>query len=187
MSYGSRNLSKAYEEAYNINYNNNTKIVIMSDCHRGNGDNSDNFSKNQNIAFVALSYYNEKGFIYIEAGDGDELWEVREQAEIIEMYSNIFWMLSQFNKNKRLIMLFGNHDIAKKNSNFAKENYASYYDAAQNKYMPLFEELNIYESVILNHIDSGIKIFVVHGHQVDFFNNSLHVLAGFLVDRKSVV
>ncbi|MEL7569977.1 MAG: metallophosphoesterase [Eubacteriaceae bacterium] len=181
MSYASKNLTKAYEEAYNINYNNDTKIVIMSDCHRGNGDNSDNFSKNQNIAFVALSYYNEKDFIYIEAGDGDELWEGSSQADIVEMYGSIFWMLSQFNKGNRLYMLFGNHDIAKKDSNFAKENYASYYDAAQNKYIPLFEDLKIHESVILNHIVSGDKIFVVHGHQADFFNNSLFWLSRFLV------
>lgn len=181
MSYASRNLSKAYEEAQSINYNNDTKIVIMSDCHRGNGENSDNFFKNQNIAFVALSYYNEKNFIYIEAGDGDELWEGNSQADIIEMYGCIFWMLSQFNKSNRLYMLFGNHDIAKKDSNFAKENYASYYDAVQNKYIPLFEDIKIHESVILNHIVSGNKILVLHGHQADYFNNSLFWLSRFLV------
>ncbi len=181
MSYASRNLTKAYDKAQKINFNDDTKIVIMSDCHRGNGENTDNFSKNQNIAFVALSYYNEKKFIYIEAGDGDELWEVRNQADIIEMYGNIFWMLSQFHKEKRLFMLFGNHDIEKKKSNFAKENYASYYNAEQNKYLPLLEDMIIYESVILRHIASGNKILVLHGHQVDFFNNSLYLLAGFLV------
>lgn len=181
MSYASRNLIKAYENAQSINFNNDTKIVIMSDCHRGNGDLSDDFYKNQNIAFVALAYYNEKNFIYIEAGDGDELWEGRSQADIIEMYGNIFWMLSQFNKGKRLYMLYGNHDIAKKDVNFAKENYANYYDAAHSKNIPLFEDLKIYESVILNHIISGNKILVIHGHQADFFNNSLFWLSRFLV------
>ena len=50
----------------------------MSDCHRGQGTEGDNFLKNQNLFLGALEYYNHRGFIYIELGDGDELCENRK-------------------------------------------------------------------------------------------------------------
>ncbi len=35
-------------------------MIIMSDCHRGSGDNYDNFLKNQNIFESALLHYYHK-------------------------------------------------------------------------------------------------------------------------------
>lgn len=43
------------------------KYVIMSDCHRGNGNLADEFTKNQNTFQYALSYYYQNGFTYVEA------------------------------------------------------------------------------------------------------------------------
>ena len=68
----------------------NRKIVLMSDCHRGTGDWSDTFLKNQNIYFSALMNYYEKGYTYIELGDGDELWENKRMKDISEIHNNVF-------------------------------------------------------------------------------------------------
>lgn len=72
-----KSLSKVYNKSKIIPYNNQSKFVIMSDCHRGAGNLGDNFLKNQHLFFAALKNYYEKGFTYIELGDGDELWENR--------------------------------------------------------------------------------------------------------------
>ena len=69
----SRKLDKIFKSAKRLSIDNNTKIVIMSDCHRGAGDNFDNFVKNQNLFEAALRYYYRRGFIYIELGDGDAI------------------------------------------------------------------------------------------------------------------
>ena len=74
----------------------------------------DNFLKNQHLYFAALNYYYQHSFCYIELRDGDELWENRSFSAIQNIHSNVFWLLSLFYEEHRLFMLFGNHDIAKK-------------------------------------------------------------------------
>lgn len=48
MSYYSR-LSKAFENALHLPLTPDSKYILMSDCHRGNGTSTDNFLKNQNL------------------------------------------------------------------------------------------------------------------------------------------
>lgn len=43
-----------------------------------------------------LSHYYQSGFSYIELGDGDELWENRNMTQIIDVHSDVFWLLSRF-------------------------------------------------------------------------------------------
>jgi len=181
MNYALKRLTKAYKAAFEIEFDDSHKIVIMSDCHRGDGSHADGFAKNQNIAFAALSYYFDKNYIYIELGDGDELWENKKQSDIIETYGNIYWLFLKFYAQNRLFLLYGNHDMQKRYSGFAENNYAKYYDAGQKKFIPLFKDITIYASIILKQSYTGNKIFLLHGHQADFFNNSLWKFARFLV------
>ena len=58
------------------------------------------------------SYYYEQGYIYIELGDGDELWECRDLTQIIDIHSNVFWLMSKFYYEHRFFMLYGNHDLS---------------------------------------------------------------------------
>lgn len=81
-----RKLNKIFDKANILKINDKSKIVMMSDCHRGAGDNLDNFFKNRNIYKAALSYYYKNDFTYIELGDGDELWEVDNYKEITDIY-----------------------------------------------------------------------------------------------------
>lgn len=175
-----KQLSKIYDSAKKISIDDSSKIVIMSDCHRGIGNWGDNFLNNQNLFFAALSYYYEKDFTYIELGDGDELWENRDFNYILSTHSDAFWLMSKFYKKGKLYMLYGNHDIVKKNKSFAEQYLKSYYDESIKKYVSLFPGIEIHEGLILNYLDKN-DIFLVHGHQVDFLNSNIWQVARFLV------
>ena len=121
-----RRLNAAFAHAPVFPLTSSSRYVLFSDCHRGCGTNNDNFLKNQNLYFAALKYYYKRGFTYVELGDGDELWENRSFGAIKSIHNNVFWLLSRFYQERRLIMLYGNHDIVKRNPKFADQNCASY-------------------------------------------------------------
>lgn len=109
-----KKLDNIFNKSKKILIDDTSKIVIMSDCHRGAGDNFDNFLKNKSIFEAALSHYYRDGFTYIELGDGDDMWEVKDYNEIIASHLVIFKLLKKFYDKNRLIMIYGNHDIEKK-------------------------------------------------------------------------
>lgn len=150
-------LSKAFEEAEVLPLADKSKYILISDCHRGNGTSNDNFLKNQNLYFAALEYYYKNGFTYIELGDGDELWENRNMAQITEIHSNTFWLLAKYCEEGRMYMLYGNHDMIKR----GKE--------------------HIYEGIILKDCESKKDIYLTHGHQADFINCCMWKVSRFLV------
>lgn len=176
-----RKLSKVYRSSLKIPFDNSSKIVIISDCHRGDGNWGDNFMLNQNVYFAALTYYFQNGFTYIELGDGDELWENRRIEQIIHVHSNIYWMLTKFYEKNRFYMLYGNHDMIKKNKNYTLEKFDTYYDESTKKMQSLFPNLTVHEGLILINKDTCQQIFLTHGHQVDTLNYDFWILARFLV------
>lgn len=175
------NISKIFETAEQIPFDDTSRIVLMSDCHRGDGSWADNFSKNQNIYFSALMHYYDKNYTYIEIGDGDELWENRSLPDIIRDHSDAFWLLSKFYNKGRLYFIYGNHDIVKRNPSYIEQNLYQYYDERTKKYIPLFENIRIHEGLVLRHRTSGDKILLVHGHQVDPLNYDWWRLSRFLI------
>ena len=58
-----RRLSNVYENSKVIPYNDSSKFVIMSDCHRGSGNSGDNFLKNQNIFLQHLTIIIKKDLL----------------------------------------------------------------------------------------------------------------------------
>ena len=172
-------LNKIFNKSKRWKIDNNTKIVIMSDCHRGTGNNSDNFIKNQNIFIAALNYYYKNNFTYIELGDGDELWEVKDYKNIIDEHLHVFKILKKFHDSKRLIMIYGNHDIYKKDYQYLKDNIYKYYNKVKQKEEKLLNNLMTYESIVLEY--QGKEILMIHGHQLDLLNGTFWKLARFLV------
>jgi UDP-2,3-diacylglucosamine pyrophosphatase LpxH len=167
--------------AAEIVFDDDSKFIIMSDCHRGDGSWSDSFAQNQSIYFAALSYYFNKDYTYIELGDGDELWEYRNFYDIAHEHSDAFWLMKQFYENRRLYMIYGNHDMVKMNKKFIVKNLYKYFNQRHNKYDDLFNNIMVHESLILKHKESGNNILLLHGHQVDFLNSVLWKIARFLV------
>jgi UDP-2,3-diacylglucosamine pyrophosphatase LpxH len=174
-------LSEILDSAKEILIDDSSKICIMSDCHRGDGSWGDNFLGNQNLFFAALTYYYQKNFTYIELGDGDELWENRKIEQIISVHSDAFWLMSKFHKKGRMYMLYGNHDMVKRDINYVTSKCSSYYNECIKKNVALFPSINITEGLTLNYTASGNKILLIHGHQADYFNYDLWKLSRFLV------
>ncbi|SHH77411.1 UDP-2,3-diacylglucosamine pyrophosphatase LpxH [Sporobacter termitidis DSM 10068] len=160
-------LCQVFSAAPVIEIDEGSKIVVMSDCHRGDGSWIDNFSHNHNIYYAALRYYFDNGFTYIENGDGDELWKFRSLHDISSIYIDIFRLLHRFYHERRLYMIYGNHDIEKKDPDFVRKNMAAFYDNHADRYEPLFENITAYEGLVLKHRPTGRELFVVHGHQGD--------------------
>ncbi|MDR0838472.1 MAG: metallophosphoesterase family protein [Oscillospiraceae bacterium] len=171
-------IDRAYANARVMDFDDSARIVIMSDCHRGYGGWADSFSVNQNNYFAALRYYERNMFTYFELGDGDELWENRRFSDISAVHCHVFWLLAKLYDEGRLVMLYGNHDIEKKQKPGLMN---TYYDATKTEACPLFPGMTVYESVVLRRRPDREEIFLLHGHQADFLNDSLWPLARFLV------
>lgn len=180
MSAVTKRLQQAYDKAAVIPFDSSSRFVIMSDCHRGQGNAGDNFLPSQNLFFGALEYYYDNGFTYIELGDGDELWENRRMRSIIETHSNAFWMMSKFYKENRFYMLYGNHDVIKSRDSFTKKHCSGYYCESSDCCLPLFPGIRILESLILEDSENR-RLFLVHGHQGSLINDRLWPLGRFLV------
>ncbi|MBS7007097.1 metallophosphoesterase family protein [Anaerostipes sp.] len=183
MSYRTvkRKLDRVYAHAPVLSFDSGSKLVIMSDCHRGQGNAGDNFLANQAVCFGALEYYFNGGFTYIELGDGDELWENRKLKTIVEVHDDIFWMLSRFYKKKRLYMVYGNHDIVKRDKNYMNRHCGHYYCDCDRANQPLLPEITVEEGLVFRNSENGKELFMVHGYQGDFLNDTLWPLARFLV------
>ncbi|MCI8624362.1 MAG: serine/threonine protein phosphatase [Provencibacterium sp.] len=174
-------LQETYRKSRTVFFDASSKFIIMSDCHRGQGNMNDNFMQNQQVYFGALRHYLRAGFTYIELGDGDELWENRGMEPVIEAHSDVFWLLSQFYQRGRLYLLYGNHDIVKSRRSFAVERCRHYYCEATRCCEPLFPDITITEGLVLESRETGQKIFLAHGHQGDWLNDLLWPAARFLV------
>ncbi|MDP4090343.1 MAG: metallophosphoesterase family protein, partial [Bacillota bacterium] len=121
------------------------------------------------------------GYSYIEIGDGDELWETSNYYDIIHVHSDTFFLLSKFFREGRLHFIFGNHDIVKNDDTFVKKNLYEFYDDRDKKNIPLFPNVKVHEGLILQHRTLGYKLFLIHGHQVDFLNGRIWRVGRFLV------
>lgn len=173
-------LTQVYNNSKEIVFDNTSKFILFSDCHRGDNSFADDFSKNRAIYLTALDYYYNGGFTYIEAGDGDELWENSRFSRVRKANFEVFSLIKKFYNDNRFYMLSGNHDMIKKCPAFFKCVYCGDKGSASNQSEPLFDNLKIHEGLILRYKETGSKIFIVHGHQGDLFNDYLWTFSCFL-------
>jgi len=173
-------LRDVFNKAPEIPIDDNSKIVFISDCHRADGTWKDDFLPNASIYMAALNYYFNNGFIQIEIGDGDDLWKTPRIADIYEIYPDIYELLAKFKNDNRFYMIFGNHDEEKNTKKFRHEISKLRNDSEKEGLYTFYKDLPIYEGLVLCYKPSCKKIFIVHGHQVDFFNYNLSKLAGCL-------
>lgn len=179
--YRYKRLFQAFNTAEQIPFDDSSRFILLSDCHRGDGSWADDFSKNQNIYIAALSYYFDKNYTYIELGDGDELWENRRLADIMREHKDAFWLINRFIRAGRFYSLYGNHDYEKKDYGFKSRKDFQLIGTQRVEFLRSFEEITFHEGLVLLHKPTGYKIFLVHGHQVDFLNDQLKWISRFLV------
>lgn len=168
-----KRLTEAYNKAKIEYFDNNSKYIFFSDCHRGDCTPSDEFAKNQNIFLFALEFYFNNGYTYVEAGDGDELWQHSNFKEIRLAHDEVFSLLKKFYDSNRLIMLYGNHNVYLKYKDFVQKNYYKFYDDYNQEDVELFPGITLYEAVVFKHKSTGQEILTVHGHQGDIMNDRL--------------
>jgi len=177
----SKRLTEVFKSAKEVPFDDSSKFIFFSDCHRGDNSWADDFAHNQNLFFHALNHYYNEGFTYIEIGDGDELWENKRFADIRKAYSHIFWLMSKFHQNNMLYLIWGNHNRKWKNPKNVKKHLYYYNDEREGRYKPLFEDIKVHEGLVLRHSGTGNRIFIAHGHQGDLMNDSLWWFGRFVV------
>lgn len=170
-------LTKAYQHAEVKEFDYDSKYVFFSDCHRGDDSVSDEFTRNQAIVLSALKYYYDKQFIYVEAGDGDDLWEHQNFKYIRSAHMDVFTILKKFFDENRFYMLYGNHNIYLKDKYYVRRNYYFYYDEYREKYERFFYKLKPIESLLLKQKETRQEILVVHGHQGDLLNDHFWLIS----------
>jgi len=175
-------LSGALSSARELTFNDTSKFIFFSDCHRGDNGWADDFAHNESLFFHALSYYFNQGFTYVEVGDGDELWENTHFHAIRRAHSHVFWKMRDFYEAGRLHLIYGNHDIERRDPKTCRETLgAPYYNADAGQTERLFAGIAAHEALLLRHTETGGRIFVVHGHQGDLFSDYLWRVGRFFV------
>jgi UDP-2,3-diacylglucosamine pyrophosphatase LpxH len=152
-----RRLTQAFEAARTAFFDDSSRLVFFSDLHRGDNSRSDAFAQNEDLFLQALAHYYREGFTYVEVGDGDELWQNRRFSAVKRAHRRTFDLLHTFAGENRLIMIFGNHDIQGFRHRRMKK-----------------DGLTAHEGLILQHAHTNQRIFVVHGHQVDFKSDGIY-------------
>ncbi|WP_411767248.1 serine/threonine protein phosphatase [Winogradskyella sp. A3E31] len=180
MSSKSR-LNNAYKNAKRIAFNDNSKFILFSDCHRGDNSFADDFANNRNIYFHALKYYYNEGFQYCELGDGDELWENLTFESIFHAHKNVYMLMKQFHDEGRLHMVWGNHDMVYRNPDYVKKHLYSFFDPKTGEQEDLFCDITYNEALVLKHTETDQELFLTHGHQADWWNFLFWRWSRFLV------
>lgn len=180
MSSKSR-LNRAYRAAKRITFDDNSKFILFSDCHRGDNSFADDFANNRNIYFHALKHYFAEGFSYCELGDGDELWENLSFESIFNAHKNVYMLMKLFHEQERLHMIWGNHDMVYRDPSYVKKNLSTYFDPKTGEDVELFCDITYHEAVILKHTETGQELFLTHGHQADWWNYLFWKWSRFMV------
>ena len=174
-------ISNSFKKAKRIPLYRESKFIFFSDCHRGDNSYADDFVHNSKIYFHALRNYYENDFVYVELGDGIELWENRDFGEIFNAHQNVFLLLRDFYLKNRLHMLWGNHDMIFKNKIKTDKLLGSYFDEITSTQKDLLKGF-VYDEGIILEVDGFDKnILLIHGHQADFLNYVVWKWSRFLV------
>ncbi|MDY2585843.1 metallophosphoesterase family protein [Winogradskyella aquimaris] len=180
MSSKSR-LDRAYKNAHRIHFDDTSKFILFSDCHRGDNSFADDFANNRNIYFHALKHYFNEGFSYCELGDGDELWENLSFDTILNAHKNVYMLMKQFHEDNRLHMIWGNHDMVYQDQKHVNKNLSTYFDPKVGGDVELFCDIKYHEAIVLEHSETKQELFLCHGHQADWWNYLFWKLSRFMV------
>ncbi|OUR94649.1 serine/threonine protein phosphatase [Flavobacteriales bacterium 34_180_T64] len=176
-----KRLDSAYINAKVISFDDSSKFILFSDCHRGDNSFADDFANNRNIYFHALKHYFAEGFQYCEVGDGDELWENSSFDSILDAHKNVYMLMRLFHNSNRLHMIWRNHDMVYRDPEYVEKHLSTYFDEKLGKDVELFCDIKYHEGLVLKHTDSGQELFLTHGHQADWWNYLFWKWSRFMV------
>jgi UDP-2,3-diacylglucosamine pyrophosphatase LpxH len=132
------------------------RLVIISDLHRGAGDDADDFRFSQHALAAALEHYQQRGWMLAVLGDAEELWEC-EPDEVLAEYRASLRLERPFLDAGRYFRFAGNHD----------EDWRS--AALVEQYLePVLGRVGILQALRLEVMEGRRRLgemFLVHGHQ----------------------
>ena len=130
-----------------IPFHKDSRFIVLSDCHRGNGAAGDEFAHNSIIYKCALEHYLREGFTYIELGDAEELWENDAFEQIYITHTSIYDLLRCFHDpdpaKTRYLKVWGNHDED------WRDNPAPL--------LALFPDIQVHETITLGPIPAALR------------------------------
>ena len=146
-----KSILKTFKESPLKEINDNSKIVIFSDQHRGSGDHTDDFKKENEITYLkALDYYSEEKAFIILNGDIEELAKY-ELMDCLNAHPKTYSTERDIFLKGNLLKLDGNHE--------------GYLQGKSSKELNLyFPGIVIHPGVKLKYKDRGY-IFIFRGHQ----------------------
>lgn len=156
-------LDSLLESARSLSITDQSKIVILSDFHMGDGRRNDDFLTNGAIVLDALkNYYLPHGYLLILNGDIEEYLRAKPE-DIRRAWEEIFRIFDRFAAAGKLVRLVGNHEIHPAVDSFV--------EVAK----PFTDE-----AVLLQHPEG--RMFVFHGHQAGSWNTGgLNRMIGFFL------
>ncbi len=166
-----KKIKKLYNSADRININKENKIFIYSDCHRGIGDNADDFKHNHELFLKVIMDYVNLDYLLIELGDGDELWENNHFDDILKEYKKIYEIYANLSLKKKFYLIWGNHNRSRKKKKKIFKKINSLFNEK--------DDMESHEALVLEHGDN--TIFLLHGHHGELINDKLWWVSKFLV------
>ncbi|MBA7618892.1 hypothetical protein ES703_26224 [subsurface metagenome] len=147
-----------------LSQNSNTKYVLFSDLHMGDGKKADCFAHNEETVRFALKYYKENDYSLIFLGDVEDLW-IFDLDRIKNRYDEKIYSLIRSFEDKKVYRIFGNHD--------SEWNRPS---------DPLLKNAEILHKSP-EAIKLGDDIFLFHGHQGDYMCDKVAWFSKFWVQK----
>jgi len=142
-------LDRLLKKSKRIPLESDTKILILSDLHMGNGGRRDEFRRNSSLIESVLgNYYLPEKYSLVLNGDVEELFKFPLQ-DIVSRWGHIYELFLRFNENGFFLRTFGNHDASLQD----EKNYIL--------------EPFLLESLRFSYRSEDILVF--HGHQASVF------------------
>ncbi len=168
-----KRLDEAWQKALIVPFDDSDRFILFSDAHRGDNSAADEFAHNQSVFYHALSWYDARGYTFIEGGDGDEMWEHRRFHHIRDAHGDVYQLMARFHQESRLLLLYGNHNMYWRSPAAVQDCLYRFYDPYLDREADLFPGIAVHEALRLRHTGTGQELFVVHGHQGDLMNDQL--------------
>lgn len=132
------------------------RLVVLSDLHRGAGDDADDFRFSQYNFAAALASYAHKRYLLALLGDLEDLWECWP-AEVMREHAASIALEKPFLDAGRYWRFLGNHDEAWQ--------YGILVDLHLRPLLGPVEPIEALRLMVTERGESLGEIFLVHGHQ----------------------